>query len=73
MILMVGAASEFVTSAGTDAVGKTFVIYGNAAGFGASFDVATLDGSNGFTIHGVTHNAGAGVRLAKPVTSTMMA
>ena len=33
-------------------IGKCYVLFGNDAGFPASFDLATLDGENGFVIHG---------------------
>ena len=33
--------------------GASYVVFGKATGFGADFDLATLDGSNGFRIDGV--------------------
>ncbi|MBW4637243.1 MAG: FG-GAP repeat protein [Gloeocapsa sp. UFS-A4-WI-NPMV-4B04] len=32
--------------------GKSYVVFGKAVGFGASFNVSALDGSNGFVING---------------------
>jgi hypothetical protein len=43
----------------TDA-GSTYVIFGHAGAFQAAFDLATLDGSNGFRIDGVTANGNSG-------------
>ena len=40
---------------------ERYVVFGNAAGFGASFDPTTLDGTNGFRLKGgLTDQAGAG-------------
>ncbi len=38
---------------GNDDAGSGYVVYGTASGFGASFDLAGLDGVNGFTINGI--------------------
>ncbi|MEL7466796.1 MAG: integrin alpha, partial [Pseudomonadota bacterium] len=37
---------------GRNAAGEVFVVFGSADGFGARFDVNTLDGTNGFRIQG---------------------
>jgi hypothetical protein len=37
-----------------NAAGESYVVFGSAAGFDASFDLTTLDGANGFTIKGAT-------------------
>ncbi len=34
-------------------VGESYVVFGSAAGFGATFDLASLDGSNGFRLPGI--------------------
>jgi hypothetical protein len=54
-----GFADLIVSAPGADPNGKTdagssFVVFGKAAGFGASFDLATLDGTNGFRLDGVS-------------------
>jgi hypothetical protein len=35
-----------------DNSGASFIVFGRASGFGADFDVATLDGTNGFRFNG---------------------
>ncbi|MCF6274234.1 MAG: Ig-like domain-containing protein, partial [Robiginitomaculum sp.] len=40
--------------------GETYVIFGNAPGLGASFDLATLNGANGFVINAIASGAGLG-------------
>ncbi|MCO8124697.1 FG-GAP-like repeat-containing protein [Stieleria sp. TO1_6] len=39
------------------AVGDLVVVFGSSAGFGANFDVTSLDGSNGFRVTGTSGNA----------------
>lgn len=43
----------FSTVDGQDDVGQSYVIFGSADPFSASFDVSDLDGSNGFVINGI--------------------
>ncbi|BBD65689.1 putative outer membrane adhesin [Nostoc commune NIES-4072] len=33
--------------------GESYVVFGSSSGFGASFDLSSLDGSNGFVINGI--------------------
>ena len=33
--------------------GESYVVFGAASGFGASLDLSSLDGSNGFVINGI--------------------
>ena len=33
--------------------GESYVVFGSAAGFGASLDLAALDGTNGFRLDGI--------------------
>lgn len=49
-----------IASAGPEAVdqGASYVVFGSAAGFPAHFDLATIDGSNGFRISGTDTNYG---------------
>ncbi|MCC5608124.1 tandem-95 repeat protein [Nostoc sp. CHAB 5834] len=35
------------------ATGESYVVFGSSSGFGASFDLLSLDGSNGFVINGI--------------------
>ena len=49
--------------AGTSSVGASYVVFGQSGGMGASLDVSTLDGTNGFMITGTdaTDNFGFAV------------
>ncbi|MEM9357080.1 MAG: Ig-like domain-containing protein, partial [Pseudomonadota bacterium] len=38
---------------GNSAAGESYVVFGSTAGFGAEFDLASLDGTNGFQINGI--------------------
>jgi len=56
-------ASELVDGGGTNR-GSVYVVYGSSAGFGASFDLASLDGTNGFVITGEADNDRLGTAIA---------
>ncbi|MEH1839380.1 MAG: Ig-like domain-containing protein [Nostoc sp.] len=45
----VGVGSKFYA-------GESYVVFGSSSGFGASFDLSSLDGSNGFAINGININ-----------------
>jgi len=49
--LILGA--DRADSHGAGGAGESYVVYGQASGFGAAFELSTLDGRNGFVIHGV--------------------
>ena len=49
--LIIGASNSIVD--GKVGTGESYVVFGKAAGFGASFDLGSLDGSNGFRLDGV--------------------
>lgn len=36
--------------------GETYIVYGKSSSFGTSFDLSSLDGSNGFTLEGIDGN-----------------
>ncbi len=38
---------------GRENAGESYVVFGNPGGFAASFDLADLDGSNGFVLNGI--------------------
>ena len=38
---------------GTTDAGETYVVFGTSSGFGSSFELSSLNGTNGFTLHGV--------------------
>ncbi|MDY7022283.1 MAG: FG-GAP-like repeat-containing protein, partial [Cyanobacteriota bacterium] len=40
-------------SAGLYYTGESYVVFGNSTGWGSSFELSSLDGSNGFVINGV--------------------
>ncbi|PKH52611.1 hypothetical protein CXF68_18730 [Tenacibaculum sp. Bg11-29] len=42
---------------GSSRVGSAYVVFGKSSGFSADFDLATLNGTNGFTISGTGTNA----------------
>ena len=49
--IIIGA---FATDIDTNSdAGSSYVVFGNSSGFSSSFDLATLDGNNGFVINGV--------------------
>jgi Ca2+-binding RTX toxin-like protein len=44
--------------------GASYVVFGKASGFGANFDLSTLDGTNGFKLSGVAAGYGTGFSVA---------
>ncbi|BAZ49198.1 putative outer membrane adhesin [Nostoc sp. NIES-4103] len=49
--LIIGASGADAN--GQSAAGETYVVFGSSTGFGASLDLSSLDGSNGFVINGI--------------------
>ncbi|MEH2091500.1 beta strand repeat-containing protein, partial [Nostoc sp.] len=49
--LIIGASG--VDPNGQDRAGSSYVVFGSNSGFGASFNLSSLDGSNGFVINGI--------------------
>ena len=45
---------------GISYAGQSYVVFGSNSGFGASFNLSTLDGSNGFALNGIAANDGSG-------------
>ncbi len=45
--------ARFADPGGDSYAGESYVVFGKAGGFTASFDLSTLDGTNGFTINGI--------------------
>lgn len=60
--LMVGSWNADVN--GNSNAGASYVVYGSRAGFGASLDLGSLDGTNGFRIDGVAANDRSGYAVA---------
>ena len=45
---------DFIADAnGYDNAGQSYVVFGKASGYSASFDLSSLDGTNGFAVNGV--------------------
>jgi len=44
-----------------DKIGSSYVVFGKASGFGAKFNVSSLDGSNGFRVDGLVAESQTGV------------
>ncbi|MEG4626287.1 integrin alpha, partial [Microcoleus sp. w1-18aA5] len=65
--LIIGAA--FASPNGIYNAGKSYVVFGSNSGFGASFNLSTLNGSNGFAINGIAafDNSGWSVSSASDV------
>jgi hypothetical protein len=59
--VLLGALADPNARAGA---GSSYVIFGRADGFGAEFDLNTLNGSNGFAIHGAAAGDASGSSLA---------
>src|ERR687885_133573 len=49
--LIIGA--PFASRNGIFSAGQSYVVFGSNSGFGASFNLSTLNGSNGFAINGI--------------------
>ncbi len=50
--LLIGAPRAEGSSNGVDHAGESYVVFGKASGWGASMDLSSLDGSNGFVLYG---------------------
>ncbi|AFZ31544.1 FG-GAP repeat protein [Gloeocapsa sp. PCC 7428] len=61
--LIVGAPSA--TPNFQSRAGQSYVVFGKASGFDANFDLATLDGSNGFVINGINADDFSGISVSK--------
>ncbi len=67
--IIVGA--DGATVGANSAAGESYVIFGKASGFGTSFDLTTLDGTNGFRIQGgaATDHSGRSVASAGDINA----
>ena len=61
--LLIGARGVDVGAGGAES-GASYVLFGAASGFGANFDVGTLDGTNGFRIDGVASADASGLSVS---------
>lgn len=48
----------------TNGAGQSYVVFGSSAGFSASFDLSTLDGTNGFVVNGINVSAQSGYSVS---------
>ncbi len=48
------------TPGGRSSAGESYIVFGSSEGFAASFDLSTLDGTNGFVINGIEPNENSG-------------
>ena len=56
--LIIGASAA--SPNGINLAGQSYVVFGSNSGFGASFNLSTLDGSNGFAINGIAEGDQSG-------------
>ena len=59
--LIVGA--RYADSNGATEAGASYVVFGKQSGFGAAFELTTLDGNNGFRIDGASANDFLGIAV----------
>ncbi len=59
--LIIGASGA--SPNGNQAAGESYVVFGSS-GFGASFDLSSLDGSNGFVINGIDELDESGISVS---------
>ncbi|MBN3991121.1 MAG: FG-GAP repeat protein [Nostoc sp. NMS2] len=56
--LIIGASGAFPN--GQNRTGESYVVFGSSNGFGASLNLSSLDGSNGFVINGIDSRDSSG-------------
>ncbi|MDZ8104998.1 MAG: Ig-like domain-containing protein [Nostoc sp. DedQUE12a] len=61
--LIIGALGANRNHLGS-AAGKSYVVFGTNSGFAASFDLSTLNGSNGFAINGINGGDNSGFSVS---------
>ncbi|MEH2125357.1 MAG: hypothetical protein V7K44_13545, partial [Nostoc sp.] len=60
--LIIGAT--YADPNGQRDAGESYVVFGSNSGFGASFNLSSLNGSNGFVINGIGAYTGSGVSVS---------
>lgn len=60
--ILIGASSP--TRGSQPDVGESYVVFGKRSGFSASFDLSSLDGSNGFRLYGIDRQDNSGITVA---------
>lgn len=53
-------SAPFASPGGNNQAGETYVVFGTAAGFPHSFELSSLDGTNGFVLNGVVEQDRSG-------------
>ncbi|MEH1901492.1 MAG: hypothetical protein V7L04_08775 [Nostoc sp.] len=62
--LIIGAPGASPASPNTFTSGQSYVVFGSKGGFGASFDLSTLNGTNGFAINGIDSSDESGYSVS---------
>ncbi|AUB38875.1 Ca2+-binding protein, RTX toxin-related [Nostoc flagelliforme CCNUN1] len=62
--LIIGAVQTNFNGAKKLLAGESYVVFGKSSGFGASFDLLSLDGSNGFKINGIDEGDKLGISVS---------
>ncbi|BAZ48272.1 putative outer membrane adhesin [Nostoc sp. NIES-4103] len=60
--LIIGA--PYADPNGQSRAGSSYVVFGSSSGFGASLDLSSLDGSNGFVINGINTGDYSGISVS---------
>ncbi|MBG1269533.1 hypothetical protein F8S12_25700, partial [Nostoc sp. WHI] len=60
--LIIGASSADPN--GNDFAGESYVVFGSSSGFGASLNLSSLNGSNGFVLNGIDANDSSGYSVS---------
>ncbi|MEM9213332.1 MAG: hypothetical protein AAGD25_03210 [Cyanobacteria bacterium P01_F01_bin.150] len=57
-------AADFADPGGKSNAGETYVVFGSRSGFGRSFNLSALNGSNGFIINGIDDDDRSGIAVS---------
>ena len=60
--IIIGA--PFGAPGGTGGAGESYVVFGSTNGFAASFDLSSLNGSNGFVLNGIDQSDNSGISVS---------
>ncbi|NER98660.1 MAG: hypothetical protein F6J86_33360, partial [Symploca sp. SIO1B1] len=60
--LIIGASRADLN--GNSSAGQSYVVFGSSNGFSASFDLSTLDGTNGFILNGINASDNSGYSVS---------
>ncbi|WGV24804.1 beta strand repeat-containing protein [Halotia branconii] len=59
--LIIGTRGDNPYAYAQPSAGESYVVFGRSSGFSASFDLSSLDGSNGFVINGIDRGDRSGI------------